>query len=78
MQSLPPSGQAGEEVMMMPSKQKPPKQVFSTDDESLPSATRAVLKLLYWIFEVVFWIMNVLVQVLAAGVVGAGKLVTKL
>lgn len=64
--------------VVMSHKQKPPKQVFSTDDESLPSATRAVLKLLYWVFELVFWIMNVLVQVLAAGVVGAGKFVTKL
>jgi hypothetical protein len=81
MQSLPQSivgvdGVAGEGVVG--EKHQPPKQVFSTDDESLPKATRAVLKLLYWIFESVFWVMNALVQVLAAGVVGAGKLVTKL
>ena len=55
-----------------------PKPIFSTDDESLPKTTRAVLKLLYWIFEMIFWFMNVLVQLLAAAVVGAGKLVTKL
>ena len=59
-------------------KHLPPKQVFSTDDQSLPKATRAVLKLLYWVFEVLFWIMGVVVQLLAAGVVGVGKLITKL
>lgn len=59
-------------------KHQPPKQIFSTDDESLPKTTRAVLKLLYWAFEVMFWCMGVVVQLLAAGVVGAGKLVTKL
>lgn len=57
---------------------QPPKQIFSTDDESLPKTTRAVLKLLYWIFEVMFWVMGVMVHVLAAGVVGAGKLIAKL
>ena len=62
----------------MGSKPKPPGQLFSTEDESLPKMTRAVLKLLYWIFEGVFWVMGVLVQVLAAGVVGAGKLVARL
>lgn len=59
-------------------KHPPPKQAFSAEDESLPRTTRAVLKLLYWAFEVLFWFMGVLVQLLAAGVVGAGKLVTKL
>lgn len=59
-------------------KHQPPKQIFSTDDESLPKTTRAVLKMLYWIFEIVFWVMSVMVQMLAAGVVGAGKLITKL
>lgn len=59
-------------------KHQPPKQIFSTEDESLPKTTRAVLKLLYWAFEVLFWFMGVVVQLLAAGVVGAGKLVTKL
>ena len=57
---------------------QPPKQLFSADDETLPKATRAALKLLYWAFEVLFWFMGVVVQVLAAGVVGAGKLVAKL
>ncbi len=59
-------------------KRHSPKQIFSAEDESLPKTTRAVLKLLYWAFEVLFWFMGVLVQLLAAGVVGAGKLVTKL
>lgn len=62
----------------MGGKYQPPKKVFPTDDESLPKTTRAVLKLLYWVFEVAFWIMSVLVKVLAAGVVGAGRLVAKL
>lgn len=59
-------------------KTRVPKQIFSTDDESLPKTTRAVLKLLYWAFEVLFWFLGVVVQLLAAGVVGAGKLVKKL
>lgn len=59
-------------------KRQPPKQIFSTHDESLPKPTRAVLKLLYWAFEALFWFLGVVVQLLAAGVVGAGKLVTKL
>lgn len=74
LQHLPP--RQGPETVAR--KHQPPKQIFSTDDESLPKATRAVLKLLYWAFEVLFWIMGVVVQLLAAGVVGAGKLVTKL
>ena len=59
-------------------RHQPPKHIFSTDDEGLPKATRAVLRLLYWAFEALFWFLGVVVQVLAAGVVGAGKLVTKL
>ena len=74
MQSLPAISATSEKD----GKHKPPKQIFSTDDEGLPKATRAVLKVLYWIFEVVFWFMGVVVQVLAAGIVGAGKLITKL
>lgn len=75
------------ELQFLPPHQEPktagrkhqlPRQIFSTDDESLPKTTRAVLKLLYWAFEVLFWFMGVVVQLLAAGVVGAGKLVTKL
>ena len=77
LQSLPPiSASRGMEVEE--GKHQPPKPIFSTDDESLPKSTRAVLKMLYWIFEVVFWIMGVMVQILAAGVVGAGKLIAKL
>ena len=59
-------------------KQKPPKGMFSVDDENLPSGTRAVLKFLYWVFEVLYWLLGVLVQVLAAAVVAGGKLITKL
>ena len=59
-------------------KVKPPKRLFDIEDESLPGGTRAVLKFLYWVFEVVFWLLGLMVQVLAAGVVAGGKLVTKL
>ena len=75
MQSLPPMPGPQE---VAGTKHGAPKPIFSTDDESLPKTTRAVLKLLYWIFEMIFWFMNVMVQLLAAAVVGAGKLVTKL
>ena len=75
MQSLPPMPGLQEEAGI---KHSAPKPIFSTDDESLPKTTRAVLKLLYWIFGMIFWFMNVVVQLLAAAVVGAGKLVTKL
>lgn len=76
MQPLPAVPATGE--VAVGARHQPPNQIFSTEDESLPKATRALLKLLYWIFEVVFWIMGVMVHVLAAGVVGAGKLITKL
>lgn len=75
LQSLPSRAINSEELGR---KHLPPKQIFSTDDESLPKTTRAVLKLLYWAFEVLFWFMGVVVHLLAAGVVGAGKLMTKL
>lgn len=77
LQSLPRSSPLAGEVAVG-GKYQPPKKVFPTDDESLPKTTRVVLKLLYWVFEVAFWIMSVLVKVLAAGVVGAGRLVAKL
>lgn len=75
LQSLPPHAMCSEELGR---KHQPPKQIFSTDDESLPKTTRAFLKLLYWAFEMLFWFMGVVVHLLAAGVVGAGKLITKL
>lgn len=59
-------------------KQKPPKQLFSVDDESLSSGTRTVLRCLYWGFEMVYWVLGVMVQILAAGVVAGGKFVGKL
>ena len=66
------------EEVRVGTKEAPLKPIFSTDDQSLPKTTRAVLKLLYWIFEVIFWFMNVIVQLLAAVVVGAGKMVSRL
>ena len=77
MQSLPPMPGYSEEVQVT-TKRAPLKPIFSTEDESLPKTTRAVLKLLYWVFEVIFWFMNVIVQLLAAVVVGAGKMVSRL
>ena len=72
MQSLP-MPESSDEVQVG-TKEAPMKPIFSTHDQSLPRTTRAVLKLLYWIFEVIFWFMNLIVQLLAAVVVGAGKM----
>ena len=77
LQHLPPPHQ-GSETVAGRKRHQPPKQLFSADDESLPKTTRAVLRSLYWAFEVLFWFLGVVVQVLAAGVVGVGKLVAKL
>ena len=77
LQHLAPPHQ-GPETVTRRKRHQPPKQLFSADDESLPKTTRAVLRFLYWAFEVLFWFLGVVVQVLAAGVVGAGKLVAKL
>lgn len=59
-------------------KQKAPKGLVDVDDPGLPKGTRAVLRFLYWGFEVLFWVVGTLMQVAAAAVVGAGKFVTKL
>lgn len=50
-------------------------QVVDPADERLPRTTRAVLRLLYWGFECLFWALGVLVNILAMSVVGLGKLV---
>ena len=78
LQHLPPPHQGPETVTGRKKRHQPPKQLFSADDESLPKTTRAVLRSLYWAFEVLFWCLGVVVQVLAAGVVGVGKLVARL
>lgn len=54
------------------------KPMIDVDDESLPAATRATLKTLYWGFEAIIWIMGLFINLLAVGVVGAGKVVKKL
>ena len=77
LQSLPPMPGSSEDVQVR-NKEAPLKPIFSTEDQSLPKTTRAVLKLLYWIFEVIFWFMNAIVQLLAVIVVGAGKMVSRL
>ena len=59
-------------------KHKPPKSFIDLDDPRLPKGTRAALKFLYWIFEVVYWVLGLVVQILVALVVGVGKFVTRL
>ncbi|KAL8688468.1 MAG: hypothetical protein Q9218_005630 [Villophora microphyllina] len=50
-------------------------QIVDPADERLPRTTRAVLRVLYWGFECLFWALGVLVNILAMCVVGLGKLV---
>lgn len=50
-------------------------QIIDPADERLPRPTRAVLRILYWGFECLFWALGVLVNLLAMLVVGLGKLV---
>ncbi len=52
-------------------------EIVDPKDESLPRTTRAILKLLYWAFSVVVWALGLAVQILAAVVVGLGKMTTK-
>jgi len=66
------------EVMEGTSERQAPKQIFPTDDPALGKTTRAALKLLYWVFEVLYWMLGVMVRILAAGIVWAGKCITKL
>ncbi|KAL8900989.1 MAG: hypothetical protein Q9207_005424 [Kuettlingeria erythrocarpa] len=49
-------------------------QIIDPADERLPRPTRAVLGILYWGFECLFWALGVLVNLLAMLVVGLGKL----
>ncbi|KAL8799111.1 MAG: hypothetical protein Q9182_006145 [Xanthomendoza sp. 2 TL-2023] len=50
-------------------------QIVDAADEKLPRTTRAVVRVLYWGFECLVWCLGVLVNILAMGVVGLGKLV---
>jgi len=54
------------------------KPMIDADDESLPAATRGIVRTLYWSFEVWIWAMGLFVNLLAVGVVGAGKVIKKL
>lgn len=54
------------------------KPMIDSEDEKLPKATRAALRGLYWGFEVTVWILGVLVNLIAAGIVGTGKVIKKL
>lgn len=51
--------------------------LVNADDENLPGATRAMLRTLYWCFQVFVWVLGVGVNLIAAGIVGMGKLVKK-
>ncbi|MCJ1250968.1 hypothetical protein MMC30_008198 [Trapelia coarctata] len=52
-------------------------QSYDLNDKSLPAPTRAVLRVVYWFFGVLVWLLGVCVGVIAAGVVGAGKCVSR-
>ena len=47
--------------------------LVNTDDDSLPAATRAVIRTLYWGFQVFVWVLGVGVNLIAAGVAGLGR-----
>ncbi|MCJ1301195.1 hypothetical protein MMC08_003994 [Hypocenomyce scalaris] len=51
---------------------------FAADDARLPAATRAALRVLYWAFAGLVWVLGVGVNVVAAGVVGVGMVVRRL
>ncbi|KAL8681200.1 MAG: hypothetical protein Q9186_002658 [Xanthomendoza sp. 1 TL-2023] len=50
-------------------------QIVDAADEKLPRTTRALLRVLYWGFECMIWGLGVLVNLLAMGLVGLGKVV---
>lgn len=54
------------------------KPMIDAEDEGLPAVTRGILRTLYWSFEVWIWVMGLFINILAAGVVGAGKVIKKL
>ncbi|CAF9909696.1 MAG: hypothetical protein HETSPECPRED_009498 [Heterodermia speciosa] len=47
--------------------------LVNADDESLPAATRAVLRAVYWAFQVMVWVLGLGVNLVAAGVVAVGR-----
>ncbi|KAL9638083.1 MAG: hypothetical protein Q9164_001800 [Protoblastenia rupestris] len=62
-------------------RQKQPKKVVVDDkegEEGLPRGTRVVLRVLYWGFGVIYWMLELVVRVLVAVVVGVGRFVTRL
>ncbi|MCJ1410245.1 hypothetical protein MMC19_004330 [Ptychographa xylographoides] len=52
-------------------------QSYDLDDERLPAVTRGVLRIIYWLFGCLVWVLGVVVGVLAATVVGVGSLMKK-
>ena len=57
---------------------QPFQPLVDVDDERLPKTTRAIVKGIYWTFEVLIWILGLFVNLLAACVVGVGKVIPKL
>ena len=57
---------------------QPFQPLIDVDDEKLPKGTRIVVKGIYWTFEVFIWVLGLFVNLLAAGVVGVGKIIPKL
>ncbi|KAI4166278.1 MAG: hypothetical protein LQ342_000168 [Letrouitia transgressa] len=55
-----------------------PAPIIDQSDERLPKTTRAMLKVLYWVFDCLIWALGVLVNMLAVALVGFGKLVKAL
>lgn len=56
----------------------PFKPTFNLDDARLPKPTRAALRLLYVAFAALVWVLGLLVNVAAAGVVAVGGVVGRL
>ena len=48
-------------------------QAFDLEDPALSPGTRAVLRVIYWLFGVLVWVLGTVVGVLAAAVVSAGS-----
>ena len=57
---------------------QPFQPLVDVDDRRLPKTTRIIVKGIYWIFEVMVWILGLVVNLLAACVVGISKAIPKL
>ena len=57
---------------------QPFQPLVNVDDQNLPKTTRVIVKGIYWTFEVLIWVLGLFVNLLAACVVGIGKVIPKL